>query len=444
MLKKTVLVIVLCLLASVNGWAQVPGGDSNTSLVITLKDAVQIAMERNINVILADERVNQAMARIRQARANLYPQLSAGVSESRQTRDLSTVGLSGGGGVVGPFDVFDARLKLTQTIFDLNAIERWKSARASATLSQAERELARQDVLALVAILFIDAKRSNESVEFWETLLKRDEKNLIVAQKQFEIGTGSELTVKEVEATLAKSTALLATAKTEALEGRLDLLSALGFPPEQEVSLQWDNDQERLNEGHETEKNVEIENHPRVVVARETLAVSQTDKAAEKAGYLPKFSLLSDYGLSGDFPQNSSPTYFFGAQVTLPIFEGGEREALVDEVQSRIRADAARLEDIQRQVHADILVNRKLIHQAEVFFKEKQADLSAAEKNLELARLRWKNGIGNEQEFLAALARQALSLDQKEEAAALLLTARINLAHARGEVEKIFVVEKKE
>ena len=109
--------------------------------VLTFYEALKIAAGKSPAVVMADERVKQALERLNQARSYLFPRIEGDVSESRQTKNLETLGFKSAAGapaVVGPFNAFDARIKLTQILFDPATVRRLEAARVSKDLSSAE------------------------------------------------------------------------------------------------------------------------------------------------------------------------------------------------------------------------------------------------------------------------------------------------------------------
>src|SRR5262249_47208995 len=97
-------------------------------LQLSLKQAVDAALEPggNVQVQLAREAVRQAEAHAEQVRADLLPDISASVGQQSQTVSLTAYGLQSANladgirlpEVVGPFNTFDARGKVTQKLFD--------------------------------------------------------------------------------------------------------------------------------------------------------------------------------------------------------------------------------------------------------------------------------------------------------------------------------------
>ena len=135
--------------------------------ILTLKEVLQIAEESDIHLILSQERLVQALARVEQNKSVLLPQISVSSSERRQTRDLRSSGISfSGDPLVGPFNSFDIRAQMTQTLFDASTISRLKAAQAGKELSAAELKKTKEDVLALIATMFVNARRSKESLTY--------------------------------------------------------------------------------------------------------------------------------------------------------------------------------------------------------------------------------------------------------------------------------------
>jgi len=109
-------------------------------LPLSMKQAVDIATEPdgNARVALAMEAVRQAQARKAQTRAALLPNIDGYSSYESRVVNLEAFGVKFGlpgtpiatPSKVGPFDVFDARARGRQTIFDLSAIRRHQASSA--------------------------------------------------------------------------------------------------------------------------------------------------------------------------------------------------------------------------------------------------------------------------------------------------------------------------
>lgn len=407
--------------------------------LLTLQDALALARAQHIDSILSRERVQQAIERLSQSAAPLLPQVSGASSQSRETRNLETFGITlpNEGPIVGPFNVFDARVSVTQTLFDFSVIQRLRAAAAGKDLSEAERRKAEQDVLALVADLYIEASRAADSVGYARSFVVRDRKRNSIETRMLEIGTGSDLEVKQAQAALLESRRVYESAKAAAVERRLDLTAALGIPAGQPIVFV----QDRMFADPAIPTSFEIaatsETHPDIQAARETLRVREAERWAELAEFLPKISGFGDYGLSGSGPSSSETTYTLGLKGTISLFEGGATMSRAEEAESRIRESQASIRDVERRVEANILGSIQTLKSALAAVGAREAQWIAAAKESSLARERSQSGIGSALEVLEGSAQESLARDQREEAVAVYRLAQVKLLHSLGKVDQL-------
>ena len=420
----SILMLVLCSAAKAQEQA-----------TLSLSEALHIASTRQVKVIVANERVNQALSRIDQNISPLLPQISAEASEKRQTRDLRSTGFSfPGGPLVGPFNVFDARVSLTQTIFDGAALSRLQASREGYALSIAESRKAEQDALVLVANFFIESRRSSESLKVYDAMLRQDKKNLAITYSRLKSGLSSQLEMKKVRAAYAKSLFSWQDAKTQALERQLDLYAALGLSREHNIRLVWD---EEILQKDISFADTSLESQLDVVVAQENFNLAREQNVVEKRGFWPKVSVMGDYGPSGLSPNNkdSSETYSVGVKATVPLFEGGARQAHIKETESRVRENESALKDVKRHAEAKILTSSEVVKRAQALLIQMDADISVAQEEYTLAKRKLRNGNGNSLDLTKAEVQLALRKDEKGEAVAFYFLAKVDQARANGRVK---------
>jgi outer membrane protein TolC len=99
-------------------------------LNLTLKDAVNLALKQNPQVILANLEVSQSQQDRLVARSQLLPQANGSVSETVNRLNLhAAIGLAFPGFAthVGPFEVFQSGVAVNAPVFDLTLWRRYKS-----------------------------------------------------------------------------------------------------------------------------------------------------------------------------------------------------------------------------------------------------------------------------------------------------------------------------
>jgi outer membrane protein len=408
--------------------------DETTSpLYLSLTDALRMAKQQNVEVLVANERVQQTLSRLSQARSVLWPQISANVSQTRQTRNLEANGITlpGRDPVVGPFNTFDGRLKLTQSLFDLSAIQRFSAAKASSRVSRAELNKVQQDAMALIASIYMEAKRASETAELSKILLNQSQEHRRLTKSQLEVGVGSIVDLTQAESEIANYSHQLQIARAEAIERKLDLISALGLTPHQQVVF-TDTSAPKFLSTQE-----DLTNHPALVVEKERLQQRRAERNSEQAEYFPKLSGIADYGASGNEPSNSEKTYTFGVQVSLPLLEGGLRAARINEAESRLRETEARLNDTKNRIESKNVSAHHAVDSAIDLLKTSEAAFVLAEKQLSLAKQRFENGLGSQLELTDASAQASIVLDRKRQAVENLQLSKVNLAHAMGIIDQI-------
>ena len=430
--------IFICLSLVTFGPVDLKAKEIKTPLFLTLSQALEMAQQQNIQVIVARERITQALAGLSEGRSVLFPQLTGSVSEHRQTRDLRSTGISlPGDPLVGPFNSFDARLKITQTIFDLSAVNRLKAARDNHQLSIAEFNKAKQDTLVLVASLFIDAKRAKQNQRLAQIILKRDKKRLEKVLTQKHSGTGTDVEVKEATADYQRSLSQWRLAQSETNKSLLDLKAALGLADADEVVLGGYGN--FLTISLTLPKNLEenIEHQPDVRVAFHQYQTQKSQQQAEISGYLPTIAVAGDYGPSGVTPDNSNNTYTLGVSASIPIWEGGLRQAKVKEAASQTKESEAEFQDTRRQTISKIKSAQETWQASLASIKEKNAQLAASSQAFRLAQQRFESGLGSDVERIEALAQQQSADDQLREAVATFLMAKFQLARALGQMDEL-------
>src|ERR1700688_2795614 len=162
------------------------------ALQLSLRRAVEIATspEGNARIQLAAESTEQAKARSTEARAALLPSLDAAVTEENQVQNLASFGLKVNipipgfmfPTIVGPYNLFDARVSASQTVFDFSSIRKLQASRLAVRASKSERDNTEQDVGAQVAKAYLaalkadaDVRTAQANVELSNALLKQAE-----------------------------------------------------------------------------------------------------------------------------------------------------------------------------------------------------------------------------------------------------------------------------
>lgn len=422
-----------------------PIGAAAGPVTLSLRRAVDLALapDGNARVAIAREMVEEAKARQGQSRADLLPNVDGAISQSSQTRNLQAFGIQIAIPVpgfeqprfVGPFDVFDARLSATQTLFSMSAIRRYQAAKAGVGVAQAEEENARQMVSATVAKAYFQALRAQAQRQAAEANLELARELEELSQNLKNAGTGLAVEVTRAAVQRSQAEQVLLVRQNELRAARLQLLRAVGLSMAHEIELS-----DALEKPAGTASSLE-EVLQRAAKARSDwksqearLKNARLLSSASKWERAPSVAAFGDYGASGSSPANSLPTRAVGVQVRLPVFDGGRRDARRAEADARLREEEHRARDLRQQIEMEVRLALDALESAQEQVAVAGEALTQAERELEQARRRYQAGVANSLELTRAQSTVEQARSNSIDSLFRYNAARIDLAHASGDV----------
>lgn len=416
-------------------------------LRLSLHDAIQAAVDNNVNVRLLKERIAAAQSAADSSRGALLPNLAGYMNGRNQTVNLAAFGLPadrlGGLGltrsVTDPFDVYDARATLVQNLFSLSLIQRWRAAQTGINVAQLEAEVAKRDVMATVGLLYVEALRGDEAVKARRADIDLSQQLLKLAQDRKVAGVATGLDVTREEVQLENNRQRLLMAQNEQESARLNLIRALGISFDVRLVL---TDELKFvdvtSQSADVALSVARENRTELKAQAQREKLASLSLSSITSERLPSLALNGDYGWIGLKPDEALATRSVGLMLSVPIFDGGQREGRISETRSRVRQESIRMKDVSDQVTLEVRNALLTLESStqQVAVAQKGLDLSL--KELQFARDRFAAGLATNIEVTNAQTSVARARDNLIEALFRLNASRINLARAKGEIETLF------
>lgn len=434
--------------------ALLPAQDSATEtkagsapLVLSLKQAMRLALapEGNTSLQVAEQSVRLAEARSAQARASLRPEIEAGVSGQNQTLNLAALGFESihipVPGVVfpssvGPFNTFDARMRVRQNLLDVSAMRRSRAVRAGIQVAQADTAEVRDQVAGQVARGYIAALRAESTVQTANANVALAEALLKQAEDRRDADKGLKIDVARAKSALAVEQQRKLGAEIERSRTHLQLLRWLGVSLDTRLELS-DSFDASVTGPMPPEKALAVALHSRADLAalqkREDSA--RLHDEAIRSERWPSLAGYADYGALGTTVPNSVATYTVGVAVKVPVFDGGRREARRAETLHMIRQEQLREKDLRAQVELEVRQALESLRLAEQQVQVADGGLSVARDELSQAQRRYEAGVTGNLELVEAQARLARSAENRTAALYAWNEARIALLEAMGTVQ---------
>ena len=451
------LTIIVALVAFIARVASAQAGERGASpgaalpvLRLTLSDAVRMAAKQNAAVEGARSRVDAAQARVAQKRADLLPTVSATVREGGSTSNSATFPIEfqtapgqpalfdRNGSILGPVNVLDVRARLAQSLYDPAARTRIESAKgaveaASADVLNVSDLAATSAANAYLLVLRADAvyaARVADSSLATELLG--------IAQDQLTAGTGVALDVTRARSQQTGARAQLIGARNERDRTRVDLARTLGLPPVQIELLDALATLPSVNALDEASV-LEVALRTRKDVQSLDLQAkaSRLQASAIRNEKLPTIGLFADEGQSQRNGRSYLPTYDWGIQLSVPIFDGFRREGRVEEQVSGARELDIRARDLRAQVEADVRSAALNLRSSAEIVAAARERLSLAEQEVAQARERFQAGVSGNADVISASMTLNTARTQLVDALTSYQGSRVALARAQGSITSI-------
>lgn len=407
---------------------------------LTLRDAIRLALRNNLGVRVSSTQVDEAEGTRERRFSALLPHVSGDAMASLQNRNLSAAGISAPGfpTVVGPFAYYDFRLSAQQELVDRQAYHNWKAGEKQEQAAKLDYQDTRDLVIRQAAGLYLDAEFGSAEVEAAESRVVTSQALEKLAMDQHDQGLATAVDVVRAQVQLARDRQNALVARNSYQTTLLSLARFLGVSPGTPLELA-----ERLQfQGVEVpdvkstlQSALEARSDYRaLLIQREALAEEQK---ASHARYLPKLSVNGDYGALGRNLGNMPGIGEIQGTLSITLFDR-DRKGEEKEIESRLERLNAQVDDLARGIEQDI---RKAVLDLQSTADQvtvTEAALNLAQRELALAQDRFRNGVTDNIEVVTAQSALASAQDDRIGALARHADARIALARALGNTEKIY------
>jgi outer membrane protein TolC len=420
----------------------VPTGEvTKDEVALSLSEAIERGLRYNLGSILGGAAVTGAEGARKEALADLLPQLRAGVLESRQKINLAAYGFTGPGipQIVGPFNLFDARAYLQQTVLDLKALNKSRAAADSLEAARQDERSARDLVVLVCGQLYLQAVAGESRIAAARAQLDTAQALLGVARDRKASGLGAGIEVLRAQVQEQSLRQRLIVAEQDAAKEKLALARAVGLPLGQRFRLADPMPMAPpVPMGVEEAWSRALADRPDLKAAQARVQAAEALRKAAQGEGLPSLAVSGDYGAIGNDVPGSRATFTVGAALRVPLFEGGRVQARVREAEARVQQESARFEDLRARVYYEVQAVFLDLKAAEERVRVAESALALAGEQLQQAKDRFASGVADNVEVVQA--QEALAAAAEDHIASLYAhdLARFSLARALGGAETTY------
>jgi multidrug efflux system outer membrane protein len=401
---------------------------------------IEEALVHNADLALAIARVDEARAQLGITRADQVPGVTLNADGSRnRISERSPLFFPG----------IESRYTDLKASFNASwELDFWgkyrratEAARADLLATESNREAVRLSLISDVARGYFNLRTLDAQVAVTRQTLAKRLSALALQQKRFESGVASELELRQVEAETAAAQALLPSLETQLAQQETALSVLLGRSP-------------RAIVGELPERGMEIEaltvppavpaglpsdllqRRPDLRQAEQQLVAANARIGVAKAAYYPSISLTGAFGSESvtlaDLFTSPARLWSFSASIAQTVFDMGRTRSNVAAASARQRQSLAQYQSVIQNAFKDTLDALVAQRKARETFEADQVRVAALQKALELAVLRYNNGVASLLDVLDAERGLLDAQLDRVEAQRTQLTATVDLFKALG------------
>jgi outer membrane protein TolC len=344
---------------------------SATPMQLTLEQAINLALKHNHSVHLRSLSVDQMQSKKNEARSHYLPQLNTSGNILHLT-ELEGVEIPAGslgsypstGPIPTPSLVigqgsdtaYAGGVGLEQPLTQLLRIHHANVAAQQDVLIAKTQLDQTQDAIALqVRQLYYNILITQQKLKASQDQLAADQIKDEESQSDVARGNALEITALQSKAAILQAQQDSLTLRLQGNDLRRQLADVLGLPVETAIALDPEAAAVAIDIPSRLDAvRIALDHNQDLKAARQTLVKTQASLAAAKDAYIPDVTALSRYSYQSGVPFLAHNFGTFGFSFSYDLFDGGRREANIQEARSEVHSAEVTVDKLQSEIEVHV------------------------------------------------------------------------------------------
>jgi outer membrane protein TolC len=381
-------------------------GSISAQDTLTIEKAIQLLMENNFSIKIADRSTEVAANNYTLGNAGFLPTLGVNASKTYNINDSRVVRFPDVNGVVQVQNVNGARgdnqqanATLNWTIF--NGMAMFNAYSRFGELKQAARDslqIVMENSVATLSNNYYNVIQQVQRLNVLNSALRISAQRLELARAQYEVGSGSKLNylAAQVDYNTDSSTVILQVQQLQnAKVGLNQVLSRAGNTPFSVAdTIIVDETLDLANLKEATRRN-----NPSLILAQHRSNAAYFSTKILQGQRWPTINVFTGYGYSqntaqtGFASENRNLGFNYGISATMNIFNGFNQNRLIQNAKIQKEIADLRINDLQLQLDANLEVAYNNYRNSLNLLSIEQQNLNVAQQNVEIAVERYRIGV---------------------------------------------------
>ncbi|MFY9793577.1 MAG: TolC family protein [Candidatus Sulfotelmatobacter sp.] len=423
--------------------SQPEGTASAEVLQLSFQDAIDRGLRNNLGLLLSGDQTLTARGERWKELSNLLPDLEARLQEDVQTQSLTALGFKGNlfpfplPRVIGPFNYFDVRATVSQSIFNFRDIEQERAASERLKSAKYSYKDAREVVVLAVGNAYLLAIASAARIETADAQVSNAQALYHKASDQQKAGLTPAIDALRSQVELQTRQQQLIAARNDFAKQKLSLARIIGLPSGQEFVLTEKAPYQAL-----TPLPIDVylqraySSRSDYQAAQAQVRAAELAHRAAAAGRYPTVGVDANYGDIGVTPAQSNGTWQVNGGVNIPIFAGGKVHSDLLEADSQLKQARSQLGDLRGRIDYEVRSALLDLNSAADQVEVARSSVDLAEQTLTQSRDRFTAGVTDNLEVVQAQEAVAAAHESYIESLYAHNLAKVELARAIGDAEQ--------
>jgi outer membrane protein TolC len=421
-----------------------PEGKATPELLqLNFQEAIDRGLRNNLGLLISGDQAITARGERWKELSNLLPNLQAQLQENVQTESLTALGLKSNvfpfpiPRVIGPFNYFDARASVSQSVFNFRDLEQERASSERLKSAQYSYKDARELVVLAVGNAYLLAIANAARIETTQAQVTNAQALYDKAVDQQRAGLNPAIDTLRSQVELQTREQQLIAARNDFAKQKLSLARIIGLPPGQEFILTEKAPYQAL-----TPLPVEVylqrayTSRSDYQAAQAQVRAAELSRRAATAGHYPTLGFNANYGDIGINPSQSNGTWQVDGGLTIPIFAGGKVHSDVLEADSQLKQAGSQLGDLRGRIDYEVRSALLDLNSAAEQVEVARSTVELAEEALTQSRDRFSAGVTDNLEVVQAQESVASAHESYIQSLYAHNLAKVELARAIGDAEQ--------
>ncbi len=436
--KVAIAVICTVLLMSIAGAAPLPAQEepSEAPLVLTLPDAIQMALERNYDLQIADSRTQEAKAAYGEAAAADRFQLSLAGTYLRlgPVASMTLPPELGGGAIkLGDDKTWNAGLSAYQSLYSTGRNEALRAlARAGSATATLSAATARRQITLATTELFYGIVQAQGLQGVAQQNEQRADEQFRIAAARVKAGAAPQFDQLRAEVDVANAHQQVIAAATAVAKVSNQLKNLLAIDLQRPVEIKPQPQPEPISPDPYACRQMALANREEIKIARQGLAIAEQNMRLARAARGVNLSAIASYTRQNATGFGEDYSWAVGVQASKPLIDGGNSRSKQDQSRQQLRQAEIGIQQVTELVALDVSQALLALDEAKAKLASTAKTVEQAEAGLRLAQIRYEAGVGRPVEVTDARTALAAAETNHVNAVYSYGVAEAQLARAVG------------